>query len=390
MQDEQFHRQAVEPPSNDGALKKAERDSSFELLRIISMLSIVFFHFSTHAGFEFDLQSLSVSRFWCYFIEMGNYGVNIFVLISGYFLVESQSEVFNIKRVLKFWGQIFFYSVLIYILFGIAGISEFSLKSFVKAVLPITFEQWWFASTYFVLYLLHPYINVFLNRLDRKTFQSLLVLMIIICCIIPSFTLQSFQSNSLLWFITLYSTAGYIRIFGLNPKFGIRHYICFWLLFSALRYLTSVIMIVLGTRSPTAARYTLIFYGIPSVLTFLSALSLFMVFKYVKMGYHKWINVIASASFGVYLIHDSKIVRPFIWETLFKNTAYQDTALVIPYSIGVVCLIYALCTIIDLIRQGTVEKAFLSFVNKNADRILKPFAAIIASCKKIVFGNQAE
>lgn len=367
--------------------KAAERDSTFELLRIISMLSITFFHFATHGEFDFNTQVLSVSRLWCYFIASGNVGVDVFVLISGYFLVKFNFEAFNIKRILKFWGQVFFYSVFIYILLVITGICEFSFKSLAKAALPIIFDQWWFASTYFVLYLFHPFINIFLNKLDKKTFQSLLVLLIIICCIIPSFTFTSFQSNSLLWFITLYCVAGYIRLFGLNPTFKLRHHLFFCLLFSALRYLSSVITLVIGTRIPSAVRFSLAVYGIPYVLTFLSALSLFMLFTCIKMGYHKWINVIASASFGVYLIHDSKIVRPLLWETIFKNASYQDTALIIPYSIGVVCLVYTVCTLIDLLRQRTIEKMFLSFVNKKADSLIKPFEAIIAFCKKMVFGK---
>ena len=131
-------------------------------------------------------------------------------------------------------------------------------------------------------------------------------------CIIPTVTHTPFQSNHLLWFITLYCTAGYIRLFDLNQKFGIRQYIGFWLLFSVLRYLSGVTLIILGTRIPFAAKHSLDFYEISSVLTFLSSLSLFMVFKKIRMGHNRWINLIASAGFGVYLIHDNSIVRPFL------------------------------------------------------------------------------
>ena len=174
------------------ASTKAERDSSFELLRIISMFFIAICHFATHGGFSFDAQTLSIPRFWWFFIEMGgNFGVDVFVLISGYFLVKSQNELFNIKRILKFWGQVFFYSVLIYSIFAVAGVSDFSFKSLLKTVFPIIFGQWWFASTYFVLYLIHPFLNILLNKIEKKTYQSLLTLLIIIWCIIPTFSFTS-------------------------------------------------------------------------------------------------------------------------------------------------------------------------------------------------------
>ena len=70
---------------------KVARDSSFELLRIISMFFIAICHFATHGGFDFGAQTLTLPRFWWYFIEMGgNFGVDVFVLISGYFLLHQR------------------------------------------------------------------------------------------------------------------------------------------------------------------------------------------------------------------------------------------------------------------------------------------------------------
>ena len=94
------------------------RDSSIELLRILAMIMIVLCHFATHGDFSFDTNVLSIPRLWWNFIEMGgNLGVNIFVLISGYFLVSSNGKVFNLPRILKFWGQVFVYSIAIYLIF---------------------------------------------------------------------------------------------------------------------------------------------------------------------------------------------------------------------------------------------------------------------------------
>lgn len=178
---------------------KPIRNSSIELLRIISMVMILSCHFATHGGFSFDAQTLSVPRFWWYFIEMGgNFGVDVFVLISGYFLITSKGGIFNFKRILKFWGQVIFYSIVIYLVFGILGVSEFSAKSLLKTFFPITFSSWWFASTYFVLYLIHPFLNMFLKKIDKSTYQKLLVMEVILWVIIPTFTFSSYQSNSLI------------------------------------------------------------------------------------------------------------------------------------------------------------------------------------------------
>ena len=110
------------------------RNSSIELLRIIAMIMIVFCHFATHGGFSFDINYVSIPRLWWNFIEMGgNLGVDLFVLISGYFLVASNGKLFNLKRVIRFWGQVFVYSVVIYFSLSIAGVQEFDFVSCIKA-----------------------------------------------------------------------------------------------------------------------------------------------------------------------------------------------------------------------------------------------------------------
>ena len=379
---------STDKQSTNSNLKKNPRNSSIELLRIISMLMIVFSHFATHGGFTFPLQTLSIPRLWWNFIEMGgSFGVDVFVLISGYFLITDKGGFFNIKRILKFWGQVFFYSIVIYGIFGIAGVSEFGIVSLVKTIFPITFGSWWFASTYFVLYIIHPFINILLRNLDKSTFQKLLVMVVLIWCIIPTFTTSSYQSNNLLWFITLYSVAGYVRLHGLNPKFTIKHWILIWLAFSLLRYLSCVILMLIGTKISFVGNHTLFFYGRQSVLTFLSSLALFMVFEKIKMGYHKWVNIIASASFGVYLIHDSRIIRPFLWLQVFKNYRYQESIMIIPYSIIAITIVYILCTLIDLLRQQAFEKPYMKIVNRYADSWLKPFERICEYFKQVVFGK---
>lgn len=347
-------------------LPQKQRDSSFELLRIISMLSIVGCHFATHGGFDFNLQTLSIPRFWWSILEFGgNFGVNVFVLISGYFLIEDKSEKINVRKVLKIWGQVFFYAIAIATIFCGLGIQKLSFKLMMKAIFPIIGENWWFASTYMALYLLHPFLNKLLNGLDKGEFQKLVILLLVMWCVIPTFTgeLYSFQSNNFLWFVVLYCVAAYIRKYDLSPRLTCRHYVCGLAVFSVLRYFSSVVLILIGTRIPFAGTYHLAFYGKRSILTFLSAFSIFMVFKNIKLGYNKWINLVASATFGVYLIHDNGIVRRFLWGSIFKNATWQDTPLLVPYSVFAVLVVYVGGTILELLRQRTLERVYLKMVD---------------------------
>ena len=257
----------------------------------------------------------------------------------------------------------------------------------IKTVFPITFSRWWFASTYFVLYLVHPYLNKLLHSIDRSLYQKLLLLLVICWSIIPTFTSSSFQGNSLLWFITLYAIAGYIKLYGLNEKFSTKQYSLFFFVSLILTYFTSVVFTVLGNKWGFFTGYITYFYAQEKLTVLAVSLCLFMCFSTLKMNCHKGINVWASATFGVYLIHDNIIIRKLLWIDLFKNAQYQESLLLIPYSIAAVVVVYMVCSLMDLLRINIIEKPCMKIVKRCSDKIMAPFECVATLFKNFIFGK---
>lgn len=361
-----------------------KRESNFELLRIVAMLMIVFHHFAFHGGFNWESTAITIPRLWYNFIMMGGkVGVNLFILISGYFLILNKG--INIKKIFKMLGQVFFYSILF------LNTSGGGIRTLVANFFPILSSKWWFASTYFVLYLIHPFLNIFLRNLDKKKYQNLLVGLVFLWSIIPTFTSFQLQLNDLLWFTVLYAIAGYIRLYGLNKKYTVKTYFWLWVLFSLLTYFSSVILTIVDIKFDAfKPSYVTYFYGVNTVSVLLISLTLFMTFVKLKINYNKWINVVASSTFGIYLIHDNAIIRKLLWIDLFKNASYQNSILLIPYSIGVVILVFIVCSIIDLIRQQTIEKLYMFLVNKYINNFLSIINKLNLLIKNIVFGQDDE
>lgn len=354
------------------------------------MVMIIIFHFAYHGKFEWDASLLSVSRFWYNLIVLGGkIGVDVFVLISGYFLVNSNRSISsNTKKLLILWGQIFFYSAIINLIFTLTGKNAYSIKStIVEVFFPITCNSWWFASTYFVMFLLHPFINKFINCLNKKSYQNLLLLLVLCWYIIPSLTGRMYQGTPLLRFITLYLIVGYTKIYGFNPKLKCKHYFILFLVFSALNYLLSVIYTLFGLKKEAYAYRAINLYEPYNIFVMLIALTLFMTFATLKIRHRKWINVTASATFGVYLIHDSEFVRPFLWKELLKVNQYQDTIMLIPYSIAIVAIVYLVCTLIDLLRQRVFERPYIMLVNRYTDICLGVIRNVNNCVKRIIFGK---
>ena len=193
------------------------RDSNIEILRIISMFLIIAHHFSVHGGFKFLISDVSINKFWIQFLQLGGkIGVNIFVLISGYFLINTKKV--QINKILKLWIQIFMYSIVIFQIFISTGFIKEIVPEDWNNFFPITQSRWWFASTYFILYLIFPYINKLLTNLDKRTYLKMIILTTFLWVVIPTISNSLNQCDNLIWFIYLYAVAGYIKLHLTNLK----------------------------------------------------------------------------------------------------------------------------------------------------------------------------
>lgn len=346
------------------------RKSSIELLRIFSMLMIVFYHLAVHGDFNYGINEITIPRCWFNLISIGGkIGVDVFVLISGYFLVEERSPSDIVRKGLLFWGEVWFYSVTIYILWLALGKEQFSFGEFGTALLPILIPKWWFASTYLILFLLHPFINRLIKALDKKNYQKLLILLVIIWSIIPTIAPSTVQSNSLLWFITLYLIAGYIKLYGISLDFSALRWNIFAIGLIVLTYLSSVIIMFASVKYEALEKYILYFYGEQKINILLISICMFMAFLKIDISYSTIINWVGGSTFAVYLISDSERVRRFLFSDLFKVSNYQDNILLIPYSIFVVISIFIVCIFIDIVRKVTLEKVYLKLVDYLVNRV---------------------
>lgn len=68
---------------------------------------------------------------------LGDLGNSLFVLISGYFMVES---AFRLRRVLRLWAEVFFYSLLFAALAGARGRRNAGGRAHGRASFPGPFQ----------------------------------------------------------------------------------------------------------------------------------------------------------------------------------------------------------------------------------------------------------
>ncbi len=111
-----------------GSDNGTERQSNFELMRIVAIVLIIAHHVAVHAdwgnGGVFFPENLTANAVILQsLLPFGKIGVNLFVFVSGYFLIRSERSTW--PKIVRIWTEMFFYSVVITVIFVIFDGYEF-------------------------------------------------------------------------------------------------------------------------------------------------------------------------------------------------------------------------------------------------------------------------
>lgn len=261
------------------------RKSNFELLRIICMALIVMHHLAVHSNITGEVSKFN-SLFLNMFTAVGKIAVNVYVLISGYFLINGK---FNFSKFINLVLEAVFFSVLLYFASCKVDLKEFKYEDLIYCVFPISTRRYWFMQMYVFLYMLSPFLNKLLKKIGETEYLIMLLALLFIQVQMPYsnnsfFTdtlLSRYQIAELLWFITLYAIAGYIRLYP-SAVFNKKRIAIPLLVFSFY-------IIILGNYKLKVA-----WFDMRNVLVLISSLSLFCTFKNIKMKSNKVINFISA------------------------------------------------------------------------------------------------
>ena len=269
-----------------------------------------------------------------------------------------------------------FYSILFFAIFVISGRVPFSLKGLALAIVPV--KEYWFTRVYIGLFIISPFLNVALNSLSKEFWRNLNIVLLILFSLTISATALSVGGSSIVWFVTLYSIAGYIRVHGLNGIVSKK---------PAVIYFVAMILLYLGVIVLDGYSSYILRYNF--VLVLLGAVCLFMVFLKLPNASARAtgiINKAAKCTFGIYLIHENSYVREFLWNDLLNTKLYANNSWGIAITVLIVIGVYIVCTLIDLIRErlfrpllesnryGKIDVWFnkvVSVVNQRFDRGIK-------------------
>ena len=328
-------------------MDKNQRQSGVELLRIIAIFMVLVCHANARvlglpSSSDF-VSSTSSSVVRMLFCCAGEGGVNIFVMISGWFGIHAKP-----RGLAKLLFQVFFLLWGIYAVFLLTGHATLNAHD-IKVCLTLT-EEYWFVMAYIGLYVLSPVLNAFVEKASKREFQMVLAAFYVFQCYYcwVSGTVDYFSGYCVTFLCGLYLTARYFRLYPV--KVIASHGTAVFLV--CLLVVTAVSGVAMA-RFGNGAR--MLRYDNPLII--ISSLGLLSTFA--RMRFHsRVVNSLATACFAVYIIHFDPLV--FHYFAMAVRWIYQSTSgLLAVAGIGAFLVaVFLACWLVDRVRLGASHFVF--------------------------------
>lgn len=348
------------------------RESNFELLRILCIIGILMMHtfssvYSTVSGFNLV--------YGTFINSICNTGVSMFVLISGYFGIKT-----NIRKIVSIEMVTVFYALLSLVAQYFVG-QTISIKDIFYSCFPVSSKMYWYITAYMLMMIFADYINLLPEKLDKKRFQRLILIMLLVFSVLPSILQIHVMNDSgkgVLNMLLIYLIGRYIRKYDLEVKDEFKPVGIAILLLGiefALNYSLSMLKGGVGVYAPFA-RDCSIFIVALSVL-------IFLLVKKVHVS-SSLINILAKNVIGVYLLEGA--IRQIIGIWLDIN-AYVDCWYLFVIITIISLINFTICSLIEMLRRNTiahieapVAKFFAVLIKQAEDRVLRKVDGYKTNC----------
>ena len=356
----------------EAIMSKNIRKTNYEMIRIFAMILIVIHHVFVHCinkqilnpdlcetsklFNDFTIYKRLVITDYAY--SFGKIGNILFILISGYFLIDKKIDIS--KQIIKIVSEMLFATFVLMIVSGIHLHFER-----IKTTLNIRMfnEGWWFTG-YYISIILFAWLglNSYLQKIDRTQYRNILLIMFAIVSIvwirnvISKIGLDGIASG-----VFIYMLGGYIKKY--DPFQKVNGWIAFLVIvfsfivmgFSYYLYTANNInAAILGNKE--AYNTVIGEYSEFSITCLAVGVSLFELIRRFKIKDSFVINYIASATFLIYLIHDNSYVHGLFykidWVDMIYNKEYGKLLLYLALIIiGIFILGVVLYSIYNLIMS---------------------------------------
>lgn len=356
-------------------MHKTNRQSNFELMRIFSMFLIVLSHVNLH-GVLLDQDKIHLLSSFAEFPAAitlaqifnfyGKVGVDLFILLTGFFMINKSSV--TIKKLVYIWLQVIFYSLFGFIIFTFFSNENFSFFNFFNSLFPILTNNYWFITTYFLLYLTIPILNKSWNSISDSKKIYLFFVLFFVYILLPTAGIHLDKSSNLIRFIIIYLFGAFLRDRDKRRQDKKLGY--FLVLFSFILELLAVLLFeYLGVLLKNSSIFMISAkFSTDTFVNFSSAVGLFLIFQRISLN-SKYINKVAPYILGVYLLHDNVLLRKLLWRKWIQPVKFLTSGFLSFIFFDLLCaiVVFVVSLFIEFLRKKLLD----NFNNKTALYVTK-------------------
>lgn len=360
-------------------MKTEERESSFELLRIVAMIMIVLSHAtwfgvvkaSQPDAYELWQTGSILFKSASSFSVLGTVGVGLFFMITGYFTAPKETtSVKKVFLVTVFYAFINVFVDLVLVAFGVHMYESNGqmLMNLIRVLfIPVSGSVWWFVSAYVLLLIIAPLYNKFLNKLNRIG-----IIFLISVLLVFGYTLGNLGSNfhDLEKAVFFYTLGYFFRNYSVKNSKGKRiiFVICglVGILFNGLCQYGVFAFSLQETTKAVLVRKTFSMLGY-LIADPVACIGVFGFFNTIRFK-NKVVNRIASFTFGVYLFHEAPTIREMLWMYLFKPWNYYGNVLYFVFIPLCVVSVFIIAIIIEILRDFVVFRWINPVISRICDK----------------------
>lgn len=332
-----------------------QRYSNIELLRIVAMVMIVVHHVFVHGILPVSADNTAIKLLDCLVI----YGVNIFVMISGYFGIRiSWKSFFKLMWIIGFY-KLFHLCVDTWVL----GINHSIVEWIAKPLSGPVSGGGWFVDIYVLLMFVSPLLNRIKESIKtRKDYLQCLLPLVLLDCGYGFLLGSHFDAYgySLLHFITLY----FVGI-------GIRCYLHMSQITMGGAVVVLLCIGVISSLKIAHAPYSIIMSSYSSPIVMFISAYVFVLFANTRPFVNKAVNSIASSMFPVYLIHDGGNVGHVFYGTIGSWWQLYGITTFLGYTVMLILGLFTMAVFIDQLRKVLAPYVvnFLCGIEKQAENL---------------------
>lgn len=344
-------------------MSEKKRMANLELLRCVAMMMVIVLHYLGKGkllpdltGGEFDGAGAAAWLLEAFCIV----AVNVYMLISGYFLCTSS---FKLSRLLQLLVQVWLYSVAFGILGAATGViaeTPVDIHYFLTLIFPISMEHYWFLTAYVFLYLLLPFVGAAVRRMTKQQMQIALGLLLATFCVLKSILPLRLETDKsgydCLWYLCVFVTAAYIRRFGVVFLEKRRRAVCLYVVCCLLAFAGTMALRFFFLRTGSLGRMTGMCMEYNHILPFLAAIGLFGAFVRTEINGKivDVINKIAPYTLGVYLLHENLGLR-YTWQSWFGADRVTNVGELLLRTFFAVLGVFVCGILVDMLRAGLMK-----------------------------------